>query len=140
MKPTEIHAALIDAGFRRTDGSRHAIFEKNGVRVTMPKNNNAFGSAPWHIAAMKTALRRAERGCEKQIPRRAFQAHLFARDVVLNQPVRTLCDFVDVPRGTYGTITGDYGTGFVVTWEFADGTRLDDSFDKQRELQFLKHA
>lgn len=70
--------------------------------------------------------------------------------------VRTLRDFIGVPKGTEGVIDEDYGTGVTIAWDLADrplpsgyrrwsgrpaiwsGEPLRDGFDKATELEFLE--
>ncbi len=54
------------------------------------------------------------------------------------QRVRTRHTFVDVPAGTVGTISEDYGSGFTVAWDRPGHAPLSDSFDKSAELQYLE--
>lgn len=71
--------------------------------------------------------------------------------------VRSLRDFVKVPKGTEGVVIEDYGSGITVAWDLPDHPLPDlpeeeiaamfavnhrcpirDGFDKMTELHFLE--
>ena len=49
--------------------------------------------------------------------------------------VRLLKDLFDIHIGMLGTITEDYGTGFMVKW---DERSYSDGFNKEDELHMLE--
>lgn len=58
-----------------------------------------------------------------------------SKHIDVGSRVRVLRDFYELPKGTIGTITEDYETGFMVEW---DDLGFRDGFDKEKELQWLE--
>lgn len=123
---------LKSAGFAMTSGSDHWIFRKNGIQVVISHGTH---SPWWAQLSIRSAVRRAggmfDADGDTTRPR-----HLAARDVAIDQPVRSLFDFAEVPAGTVGVIKADYGCGFIVEWDTPEKHR--DGFDKVRELTLLE--
>jgi predicted RNA binding protein YcfA (HicA-like mRNA interferase family) len=132
MRVKEIADALHAAGFVEENGTKHRKFYKNGIKVILPHGTT---SAPWSVGALKSLLRRVERG------KPSVRPHLELEQVRIGLRVASRVDFVDIPKGTHGIIEQDYGSGFTVRWELPHLLiPIRDGFDKSSELIFLEVA
>jgi len=76
-------------------------------------------------------------------------------EAIVGTRVKSLIDFVEVPRGTEGVIDEDYDTGVMIAWDLPDcplpkgysvydgkpafvSQILRDGFNKENELHFLE--
>lgn len=76
-------------------------------------------------------------------------------EIRIGQRVRTLRDFVSVPKGTEGILDQDYGSGIMIAWDLPESRLphgyaeydgkpaiatgiLRDGFDKVTELESLE--